>query len=241
MKPFVATLGGRMTVQTDVDPIPYSLPELEGFLLQTSVFLLAFVVTALVGWAVVEPAISRVVTRRNRNNPTLEEAITRYLRLMIAGVALFVATSAAGFTGLVGNSALVVAAGTLALGIAGQSVIGSLVSGTALVVDPEFSVGNYIRWEDGEGEVTSITLRVTRVQTPDGGLVTIPNTTLTEGPISKPFGGGRPAGPSTTLLSPTGPIPNEHSPCSPKSRSTSTGSATTRHREWASRSSETTA
>lgn len=91
---------------------------------------------------------------------------------------------------MVGNSALVVAAGTVALGIAGQSVIGSLVSGTALVVDPEFNVGNYIRWDDGEGVVTSITLRVTRVRTPDGGLVTIPNTTLTEGPIARPFEGG---------------------------------------------------
>ncbi|MWV64820.1 mechanosensitive ion channel [Halorubrum sp. JWXQ-INN 858] len=131
--------------------------------------------------------VSRLVRRRNRNNPTLEEAITRYLRLLITMVALFVGVGIAGFTGFLGNSALVIAAVTVAVGVAGQSVIGSLVSGTALVVDPEFNVGNYIQWDGGEGEVTSITLRVTRVQTPDGGLVTIPNTTLTDEPITRPF------------------------------------------------------
>lgn len=34
-------------------------------------FLVGFVVTALVGWFVVEPAVSRAVRRRNRNNPTI--------------------------------------------------------------------------------------------------------------------------------------------------------------------------
>ncbi len=134
--------------------------------------------------------VSRLVRRRNRNNPTLEEAITRYVRLVVVVFAVFVGVGVAGFTGFLGNSALVIAAVTVAVGVAGQSVIGSLVSGTALVVDPEFNVGDYIRWAGGEGKVTSITLRVTRVRTLDGGLVTIPNTTLTDEPISRPFEGG---------------------------------------------------
>lgn len=43
----------------------------------------------------------------------------------------------------------------------------------------------------GQGEVRSITLRVTRVHTPDGDPVTIPNTTLTSEPVSRPYGRGR--------------------------------------------------
>lgn len=101
------------------------------------------------------------------------------------------AAGTAGFGGLVTDSALVIAAGTLALGVAGQAVIGSLISGLVLVTDPEFNVGNYIEWADGEGEVRSITLRVTRVVTPDGELVTIPNTVLTGGAITRPYGRGR--------------------------------------------------
>jgi len=172
---------------TQLGPLPFGLSELDRLALRTAAFAVGVSVVTLVGWFLVEPTISRIVTARNRNNPTLEEAISRYVRLLIVLTALVVGTTAAGFTGFVGNSALVVAAGTLALGVAGQSVVGSLVSGLALVVDPQFNVGNYIRWDGGEGAVTSITLRVTRVQTPDGGLLTIPNTTLTDEPIVRPF------------------------------------------------------
>jgi small-conductance mechanosensitive channel len=111
--------------------------------------------------------------------------------LLVLLVALFVGAGAAGFGQVLQNSALVIAAGTLAIGVAGQTVIGSLVSGLALVADPEFNVGNYIEWADREGEVRSITLRVTRVHTPDGELVTIPNTTLTSEAVARPYGRGR--------------------------------------------------
>ncbi|MDZ7687788.1 MAG: mechanosensitive ion channel family protein [Halobacteriales archaeon] len=151
-------------------------------------FVAGFVVVLLVGWYVFEPFIARAVRRKNENNPTIQEAISRYTRLFFFIVAVAFGAGVAGYGGILGDSALVIAAATLAVGVAAQSVIGSIVSGLALVVDPEFSVGNYIRWSDGEGEVTSITLRVTRVETPDGALVTIPNTTLTNDAIFRPYG-----------------------------------------------------
>lgn len=174
-----------MIFLTDIDGLDPS--EVGDPLLRPAEFAVGFLLVVIVGWFVVEPAISRIVRRRNRNNPTLDEAITRYLRLIILILGVIVGLSAAGFMDVVGNSALVVAAVTLSISIAGQSVIGSLVSGSALVIDSEFNVGNYIEWEGGEGVVTSITLRTTRVRTPDGGLVTIPNTTLTDEAITKPF------------------------------------------------------
>lgn len=183
--PTVAVVA-RTVLQTD-GALPSDPAELEVPLFRTARFVVAFTVVLLIGWIVVEPAISRVVRKRNKNNPTIEEAITRYLRLVILLCGLFVGISAAGFATVVGSSALVIAAATLALGIAGQSVIGSFVSGMALVIDPEFNVGDYIRWEGGEGRVISITLRITRVRTVDGGLVTIPNTVLTEESIVRPF------------------------------------------------------
>lgn len=151
-------------------------------------FLVGFLVVVALGWYVVEPALSRAIRRRNRNNPTIQEAISRYVRLLVIVAALLVGAGVAGFGGFLADSALVIAAVTLALGVAGQAVIGSLISGLVLVVDPEFNVGNYIEWDDGEGTVQSITLRVTRVQTPAGGLVTIPNTVLTNQSITRPYG-----------------------------------------------------
>lgn len=187
MSKITAAVGGQTALDPAVEVLPEEVVELTDPFVQIVTFSVSTVVIVLIGWFVVEPAISRLVRRRNQNNPTLEEAISRYIRLFLILFGVFVGLSVAGYGNVVGNSALIIAAATLALGVAGQSVIGSLVSGVALVVDPQFNIGNYIRWDDGEGEVTSITLRVTRVQTPDGGLVTIPNTTLTNEPIVRPY------------------------------------------------------
>lgn len=170
---------------------PEELLDYGPFLMSAAWFVGGFLVTAAIGWFLIEPAISRSVRRRNRNNPTVQDAISRYVRLLVIILALVVGVGVAGYGGILTNSALVVAAATLAIGVAGQTVIGSLISGLVLVLDPEFNVGNYIEWSSGQGTVQSITLRVTRVLTPNGELVTIPNTLLTSEAITRPYGRGR--------------------------------------------------
>lgn len=151
-------------------------------------FVGGFLVVVVLGWYVVGPLLSRTVRRRNRDNPTIQEAISRYYRLLVTVLGVVVGAGLAGYGDVVTDSAIVVAAATLAVGVAGQTVIGSLISGLVLVFDPEFNIGNYIEWDSGEGTIRSITLRVTRVHTPSGELVTIPNTVLTEQPIVRPYG-----------------------------------------------------
>jgi small-conductance mechanosensitive channel len=170
---------------------PDELVEFWPVVVQAAWFCGALLVIVLLGWYVVGPAIGRLVRRRNRNNPTIQEAIQRYVRLTFLVVGAIVGAIVAGYGGFVGGSALVVAAGTLVVGVAGQTVIGSLVSGVVLVTDPEFNLGDYIEWQGGEGTVESITLRVTRVKTPDGELVTVPNTELTGESVTRPYGRGR--------------------------------------------------
>ncbi|MFW5919254.1 MAG: mechanosensitive ion channel family protein [Halanaeroarchaeum sp.] len=150
-------------------------------------FILGFVVVLLVGWYLVGPVVSGVVRQRNRNNPTVQEAISRYFRLFVGVVAVFVAAGVAGYGGFLTDSALVIAAATLAIGVAGQVVLGSIISGLVLVMDPEFNIGDYIEWEAGEGTIRSITLRVTRLQTPKGEIVTVPNTVLTSQAVTNPY------------------------------------------------------
>jgi small-conductance mechanosensitive channel len=150
-------------------------------------FLASALVVLVVGWYLFVPAVSRTVRRRNQNNRTIQEAFSRYARLLVVVLAVVVGAGIAGYGSVLADSALVVAAATLAVGVAGQTVLGSLVSGFVLVLDPEFSVGDYIEWDGGEGTVRSITLRVTRVQTADGGLVTVPNTVLTNRAVTQPY------------------------------------------------------
>jgi small-conductance mechanosensitive channel len=131
-----------------------------------------------------------LLRRRNRNNPTLQAAIILYFRVFVVLVAVLVAVGVAGYGRILSDSALIISAVALAIGVAAQEVIGSIVSGIALVLDPEFNVGDYIEWPEGEGIVQSIALRVTRVETPDGELVTIPNTILTGNELVRPYGRG---------------------------------------------------
>ncbi|WP_418285278.1 mechanosensitive ion channel family protein [Halorubrum sp. DTA46] len=153
-------------------------------------FLAGVLAVVILNRIFIQPVFTRILRKRNRNNPTLQNALHRYFQVVVILVAVFVGVSIAGYGPTLGNSALLISAVALAIGVAAQSVIGSLVSGIALVLDPDFNVGDYIQWPNGEGVVQSIALRTTRVKTRDGGLVTIPNTILTSNEISRPFGRG---------------------------------------------------
>lgn len=173
------------------EPGPKELSTYWPFVVEAAWFLLGFLVVVLLGRLFLQPLLARLIRPRNRNNPTLRAAIIRYFRLTLLLVGVLVGAVVAGYGNVLSDSALLISALALALGIAAQEVIGSLVSGAALVMDPEFNVGDYIRWEGGEGVVKSIALRVTRVETLDGELVTIPNTILTGHELVRPYGRGK--------------------------------------------------
>lgn len=155
------------------------------------VFSVTVVAVYLAGRYLVLPPVSRVVSGRNPRNATLVNAIEQYLKVVFVVAAVPVATAAAGFGGVAAGSTLVVAAATLALGVAGQDVIGNLVSGVFLVLDPDFNVRDYIEWDDQAGTIERIDLRVTRVRTPADEVLTVPNTHLATNAVRNPFTRGR--------------------------------------------------
>ncbi|GGM69833.1 small-conductance mechanosensitive channel [Halarchaeum rubridurum] len=158
-------------------------------LVQFGVFLVVAFAVYVAGRFLLVPPLVRLVRVRNPENQTLVDATDLYARVAVAAVALVLATAAAGFGRAFQGSALVVAAATLALGVAGQDVIGNLVSGVFLVADPDFHVGDYIRWTDQEGTVEKVDFRVTRVRTAAGETVTVPNSQLTTNALVSPYAG----------------------------------------------------
>jgi len=137
------------------------------------------------------PALTRLVSSRNRNNPTIVSATSTYLRVVLVGFAMLTGLIAAGYGNLLSNTAVIIAAITFVTGIAGQQVFGSLISGMFLVADPDFNVGDWIEWSGGQGTIEAIHFRVTRIRTPDNGTLAVPNTELTDGTLTRPYGRNR--------------------------------------------------
>jgi len=154
-------------------------------------FGVGFAVVYLAGRIVLLPVATRVVSARNRNNPTIETATETYLRVVVIGFATLTGIVAAGYGRVLSDSAIVIAALTFALGIAGQQVFGSLVSGLFLVADPDFNVGDWIEWPGGKGTIEAVDFRVTRIRTPDHETISVPNTQLTDNAITRPYGRDR--------------------------------------------------
>lgn len=138
-------------------------------------FLVVSAVLYLVGRFVVRPIIRRFLTHSPLDR-TLVQAADKVVGLVVLLVAFGMG---AGVTGIpLSGSATVLAAGTVAVGFAGQHVLSNLVAGVFLVQDPKLNVGDWIEWSENSGTIEEIGFRVTRVRTADNDTVIVPNTNL---------------------------------------------------------------
>lgn len=100
----------------------------------------------------------------------LVESLYRYALMAIglvmaaAQVGINVATAVAGL-GVVG----------IAVGFAAQDTLANLIAGIVVFIDKPFIVGDWITVADQFGKVADITLRSTRIRTPQNSYVVIPN------------------------------------------------------------------
>lgn len=191
-KQVVLSQATQLPVLQIEDEVTEPFEPFAGPLADLLIFLAVVVIVYTLGRTVVAPVVYRAVRARNPANLTLATATETYFKLFLFVVASFVGIVAAGYGGIVFNtdSALVIAALTFSIGVAGQEVLGSLVSGFFLIIDPDFNVGDSISWSGGTGVVVAVDFRVTRIQTVDNATVTVPNTELTTNALTRPFGGG---------------------------------------------------
>lgn len=71
----------------------------------------------------------------------------------------------------------------LAVSLAVQDVLGNVAGGMVLLFSKPFTLGDYISTGDGEGEVAEIALTHTKLDTPGGQRVMLPNSKLVAGQI----------------------------------------------------------
>lgn len=68
--------------------------------------------------------------------------------------------------------------GGLAVGLAAQDTLANMFGAIAVFVDKPFGVGDQIKLDGAEGVVETVGLRSTRVRSPEGNLVAVPNKTM---------------------------------------------------------------
>ncbi len=68
--------------------------------------------------------------------------------------------------------------GGLAMGLAAQDTLANLFGAVAVFVDKPFQVGDQIKLDGAEGVVETVGLRSTRVRSPEGHLIAVPNKTM---------------------------------------------------------------
>ncbi|MFC6733014.1 MULTISPECIES: mechanosensitive ion channel family protein [unclassified Haladaptatus] len=168
--------------------LPTALADYQEVLAEIVAFLVGATIVYFVGRILLSPLILRVVRARNHNNPTIETAVETYLKVAFALLAIFTGIIAAGHGDVLTGSAVIIAALTFLLGISGQEVFGSLISGMFLVADPDFNVGDWISWSGGAGTIEAVDFRVTRIRTANNETITVPNTELTTNSLTRPFG-----------------------------------------------------
>lgn len=155
-----------------------------------AVFILTLIGVYVVGRVVIVPLVRRALNQRNvdlhARRPLLK--LTWFLVILAAfGLAL----SVAGFGEALRSVATIAAAATLAIGFAMQNVIRNLVAGIFIFMDRPFRIGDWIEWEGNQGIVQDISLRVTRVQSFNNELLTVPNSELTENVVRNPVANDR--------------------------------------------------
>jgi small conductance mechanosensitive channel len=120
-----------------------------------------------------QPALRGALQRAHFDPALITLAVDGVYRGVLVVLGLVMAASQLGFN----VSALLAGVGVagIALGFAAQETVANMIAGFLIFWDRPFVIGNLISTQELYGEVHDITLRTTRIRTPDNTYVIIPN------------------------------------------------------------------
>ncbi|WP_256295692.1 mechanosensitive ion channel family protein [Haloarchaeobius salinus] len=141
------------------------------------IFVVVFVVLFVLGRVVVTRAVEKSLRQRGFEE-TLVGLATSVTTTVVAVLAIALAATVAGFGVVLAAFATLAGALALAVGFAAQDLIANFVAGVFILQDEPFTTGDWIEWNGNGGVVREIELRVTKLDTFDNELVTVPNSEL---------------------------------------------------------------
>lgn len=154
------------------------------------VFVIAFVIFYLVGKAVFPQIVRESLSTRDVDE-TIIGLATSVTVAVTAVLAIALAATVAGFGVVLSAFAILGGALALAIGFAAQNLLANFIAGVFIIQDDPFVVGDWIEWDDNAGIVREIQLRVTKVDTFDEELVTVPNVELANNAVTNPVANER--------------------------------------------------
>ena len=128
----------------------------------------------------------RLLLRLSRQHGTFNRGsvltVSRLLRWLVMAVG---STIGLGLVGVpLTHPAIILSALSVGIGLGLQTMVNNLVSGLILLGERGIRVGDLIASPSGEqGPVEDMSMRSTRIRTPDGTLVPMPNSALVEGAV----------------------------------------------------------
>ena len=132
-------------------------------------------------WMVVR-RFSQAAAKRSKLDATAASFMDAILKYVIMSIALVSALNQLG----VHTGSLLASVGVLGLtiGFAARDALSNVISGVFIFWDRPFVIGDLVEIEGKYGKVESITMRSTRVVTPDGKMLAIPNSTVVNSTVA---------------------------------------------------------
>ena len=140
-------------------------------------FAIVFFVVYRIGRSVSVRAVEKSLHRRGFDETLIGFAVSMTV-IVTTVFAIAIAATIAGFGTVLAAFATLGGAITLAVGFAAQDLIANFVAGVFIIRDKPFAVGDSIECDGTDGVVREIQMRVTKLDTFDNELVTVPNSDL---------------------------------------------------------------
>ncbi|AQL44678.1 mechanosensitive ion channel protein (plasmid) [Halorientalis sp. IM1011] len=159
-----------------VDPQQY-IPPIVSALTTAVLFVVAFAVIYWLGKYFLSRTVERGLEHRDFDQTLIDLAVSTTV-VVVAVVAAALAATVAGFGVVLAAFATLAGALALAVGFAAQDIIANFVAGVFIIQDEPFTTGDWIEWNGNSAVVREVQLRVTKLETFDNQLVTVPNSDL---------------------------------------------------------------
>lgn len=142
-------------------------------------------IVVLVAWAlyiIVESLVAEDLKTRFGANNILVPFVCKAARFVILVLAFMIVAVEWGYdvNGLITGLGL----GGLAVALAAKDALSNIFGGIVIILDKPFTIGDWISTPSVEGTVEDITFRSTKIRTFAQALVTVPNATLANEPIT---------------------------------------------------------